>query len=78
MNHDPLPQVPDLFPETIKPAKFKRGDVVRLNSEPVNQMTVVESHVTADFRAYNCWWFVPSMEVTNAEFPEDCLTLVTP
>lgn len=60
----------------VAPApKFKRGDIVRLNSGGP-EMVVADCH-EQNGPVCNCMWFV-FMELTNAEFPEACLTLVTP
>ena len=66
-------QTPDMFPETIKPAKFKRGDVVHLNGARTH-MTVGKT-VGTDVE---CIWLTSTYERTGSVFHEDCLTLVTP
>ncbi len=67
MTTEPIPEIPAT-------PKFKRGDVVRLNSGGP-AMTVADRYENSG-PVYNCWWFVPHLEVTNAEFPEAYLTLV--
>ena len=71
-----LPPLPDILIDVPPTTKFKRGDVVRLNSGG-QAMTVVDFY-DASGPVYNCWWFEHTLNVTNAEFPEACLTLVTP
>lgn len=51
--------------------KFKRGDVVHLNSNPERLMTVME---TGEYTT--CIWFKNGSDVESDEFHEDCLTLV--
>lgn len=64
MNLPPIPEVP---PTT----KFKRGDVVRLNSAEI-YLTV--AYVSEDL--VKCMWFDSNTQVAVGEFHEDCLTLV--
>jgi len=65
--------IPDMFPETIQPPRFKRGDVVRLNGARTHM--TVEQCLEKDVQ---CLWFTASYEPVRDTFHEDCLTLVTP
>lgn len=62
---------PDMFPETINSLKFKRGDVVHLNS--AKPWMIVAA---ANGQHCTCLWFLEDYSLTSAEIHEDCLTLI--
>lgn len=61
-------------PVTAPQPKFKRGDVVHLNSNPEIRMTV--RTVDRNTGTVVCNWFDPGRILLGGKFDGDCLTLV--